>query len=65
MRLLDQVAQASRPVLISGSSGSHVLPSTRDRAVTVQECPLRFVLDGNASDKCGILLTTDYDMLVG
>ena len=63
MRLLDQIAQASAPLEIVDVRGVQRLPCARDHRRDVVDCPLRFVLDQTAADRCFDLLRSDAGML--
>lgn len=63
MRLLDQVAQARAPCVIEDDLGTWRMPAAVDRAATVADVPLRYVLQPQVAARCRQLLRTDRGML--
>jgi hypothetical protein len=63
MRLVDQVAQARMPLVIQNGAGLHHFPAARDYVDAVIACPLRYVVDARAAQRCFDLLATDRGML--
>ena len=63
MLLMDQVAQARETMVLESRTGRREVPCSADRAQAVAACPLRYVVEPNAADRCRSLLTTDRGML--